>query len=77
VKANPLFANDPFPIYAQAATVITPLDKWPRFDLIAPLSEAVKTGLKDKKTVEAILPDVADKLAPLADAQGYQVDLTK
>jgi multiple sugar transport system substrate-binding protein len=77
VKSNKLFANDPFPIYQQAATVITPLDKWPRFDLIAPLSEAVKTGLKDKKTVEAILPDVADKLAPLADAQGYQVDLTK
>ena len=57
--------------------MITPLDKWPRFDLIAPLSEVVKTGLKDKKTVESILPDVADKLAPLAEAQGYQVDVTK
>ena len=77
VASNALFANDPFPVYQQAATLITPLDKWPRFDLIAPLSEAVKTGLTDKKTVEAILPDVADKLAPLADAQGYKVDLTK
>ncbi len=77
VKANPLFANDPFPIYQKAATELTALDKWPRFDLIAPLSEAVKTGLTDKKTVESILPDVADKLAPLAEAQGYQVDVNK
>jgi maltose-binding protein MalE len=77
MKTNALFANDPFPIYEQAATEIGALDKWPRFDLIAPLSDAVKTGLKDKKTVEAILPDVADKLAPLAEAQGYQVDVKK
>ncbi len=77
VSTNPLFANDPFPVYQEAATLITPLDKWPRFDLIAPLSEAVKTGLKDKKTVESILSDVADKLAPLAEAQGYQVDVNK
>jgi ABC-type glycerol-3-phosphate transport system substrate-binding protein len=77
VASNPLFANDPFPIYQLAATQITSLDKWPRFDLIAPFSEAVKTGLTDKKTVESILPDVADKLAPLAEAQGYQVDVTK
>ena len=77
MKTNALFANDPFPVYEQAATDIGPLDKWPRFDLIAPLSEAVKTGLKDKKTVESILPDVADKLSPLAEAQGYQVDVKK
>jgi ABC-type glycerol-3-phosphate transport system substrate-binding protein len=77
VASNALFANDPFPIYQQAATEITPLDKWPRFDLIAPFSDVVKTGLKDKKTVESILPNVADTLAPLADAQGYKVDVTK
>ena len=77
MKTNELFAFDPYPVYANAATLITPLDKWPRFDLIAPLSEVVKTGLKDKKTVESILPNVADALAPLADAQGYKVDVTK
>jgi hypothetical protein len=77
VASNALFANDPFPVYAEAATLITPLDKWPRFDLIAPLSEAVRTGLKDKRTVESILPDVADKIAPLAETQGYQVNLNK
>ena len=77
VSSNALFASDPFPVYQQAATLITPLDKWPRFDLIAPLSGAVKTGLTDKKTVESILPDIADQLAALAEAQGYKVDLTK
>jgi ABC-type glycerol-3-phosphate transport system substrate-binding protein len=77
VKSNALFANDPFPIYQAASGQISKLDKWPRFDLIAPFSEAVKTGLKDKKTVESILPDVADKVAPLAEAQGYKVDLNK
>jgi ABC-type glycerol-3-phosphate transport system substrate-binding protein len=77
VSSNPLFANDPFPVYQKAATEITALDKWPRFDLISPLSEAVRTGLQEKKTVESILPNVADKLAPLAEAQGYQVEVTK
>lgn len=77
VSSNALFANDPFPVYQEAATLMTPLDKWPRFDLIAPLSEAVKTGLQEDRSVESILPDVADKLAPLAETQGYQVDVTK
>jgi maltose-binding protein MalE len=77
MKTNALFANDPFPVYQQAATMITPLDKWPRFDLVAPLSEVVKTGLKDKKSVESILPEVANKIAPLAEVQGYKVDVNK
>jgi len=41
------------------------------------LSEAVRTGLQEKRSVESILPDVADKLAPLAETQGYQVEVTK
>ncbi len=77
VASNPLFANDPFPIYQQASGMIGPLDKWPRFDLIAPLSEVVRTAITDKKTIESVLPQVADKLAPLAQDQGYQVDINK
>jgi ABC-type glycerol-3-phosphate transport system substrate-binding protein len=73
VASNPLFASDPFPVYAQAAAQMTPLDKWPRFDLIAPLSEAVRTGLQEDRSVESILPDVADKLTPLAESLGYQI----
>jgi len=77
VASNALFAFDPFPVYQQAAADIGPLDKWPRFDLIAPFSEVVKTALKDKQTIEASLSMIADTLAPLAEAQGYQVDVTK
>jgi len=54
VSSNPLFANDPFPIYQQAATEITSLDKWPRFDSSRHFSDVVKTGLKNKVTVESI-----------------------
>jgi hypothetical protein len=73
VASNELFAFDPFPVYAKAATQITPLDKWPRFDLIAPLNEVVRTGLTNNETVESILPNVATKLTPLAELMGYQV----
>ncbi len=77
VASNALFANDPFPIYQQASGLITPLDKWPRFDLIAPFSTVVQNALKNKQTIESALPGIADQLAPLAQAQGYQVDVNK
>lgn len=77
VSSNALFASDPFPVYQQASAQITPLDKWPRFDLIAPFSLVVQTALKDGKTIESVLPDIADQLSPLAQAQGYQVDVNK
>ena len=77
VASNPLFANDPFPVYQQAATMISPLDKWPRFDLIAPLTTIVQTAISGKVTIESILPQVADSLANQANSQGYQVDVKK
>jgi multiple sugar transport system substrate-binding protein len=77
VSSNPLFANDPFPIYQQAATLITPLDKWPRFDLIAPLTTIVQSAISGKNTIESILPQVADAMANQAGTQGYQVDEKK
>ncbi len=73
VSSNPLFASDPYPVFAAAADVISPLDKWPRFDLIAPLNEVVKGAQTDKKTIEEVLPQVADKFTPQAEAQGYEV----
>ncbi len=77
VASNALFAADPFPVYQQASALITPLDKWPRFDLVAPFSLVVQTAIKDGRSIESILPEIADQLAPLAQAQGYQVDVTK
>jgi ABC-type glycerol-3-phosphate transport system substrate-binding protein len=77
VASNALFASDPFPVYQQASGLITPLDKWPRFDLIAPFTTVVQDALKNKKSIQSSLPAVADQLAPLAQEQGYQVDVTK
>ncbi len=73
VSSNPLFANDPFPIMAAAADLIGTADKWPRFDLISPLNEVVKQAYTDKVTIESVLPKVAEKFSPLAEAQGYEV----
>jgi ABC-type glycerol-3-phosphate transport system substrate-binding protein len=73
VASDPLFAADPFPVFSAAADLITPMDKWPRFDLIAPLNEVVKTAQKNKATIESSLSMVADKFTPLAEAEGYQV----
>lgn len=73
VSGNAIFANDPFPVMQEAAGQITPLDKWPRFDLISPLTEVVKGAYQSGATFESVLPQVAEKLTPLAEAQGYAV----
>lgn len=73
VSSNALFANDPYPVFAAAADLITPMDKWPRFDLISPLNEVVKGAYTDKVTIESVLPKVAEKFTPLAEAEGYEV----
>ncbi len=73
VSDNPIFANDPFPAMQEAAGWLSPLDKWPRFDLIAPLTEVVKGAYQDGATIESVLPQVADKLTPLAQTEGYVV----
>jgi ABC-type glycerol-3-phosphate transport system substrate-binding protein len=73
VAQDPLFASDPFPVFSAAAEIISPMDKWPRFDLIAPLNEVVKSAQSDKVTIESVLPKVAEKFTPLAEAQGYEV----
>ena len=77
VSSDPLFANDPFPVMQAAADVMTPLDKWPRFDLIGPLTQVVKEAQKNKQTMESVLPKVAEQLAPLAEVQGYIVQVKK
>jgi ABC-type glycerol-3-phosphate transport system substrate-binding protein len=77
VSSDPLFASDPFPVMRGAADVMSPLDKWPRFDLIGPLTQVVKEAQKNKQTMESVLPKVADQLAPLAEVQGYVVQVKK
>lgn len=73
VSSNAIFANDPFPMMQVAAGELGPLDKWPRFDMISPLTEVVKGAYQDKATMESVLPQVAEKFTPLAETQGYEV----
>ncbi len=77
VSSDPLFAHDPYPVMKAAADLITPLDKWPRFDLIGPLTQVVKEAQKNKATVESALPKVAEQFAPLAETAGYMVEVKK
>jgi ABC-type glycerol-3-phosphate transport system substrate-binding protein len=73
MKDNKIWANDPWDAFSQAATMISPLDNWPRFDLIVPLNGFVKDAAKNNMTLEASLPKLVDVLKPLAEAQGYNV----
>jgi len=73
VSSNAIFANDPFPVMKEAAGQFGPLDKWPRFDMISPLTEVVKGAYQNDATMESVLPQVAEKFTPLAEAQGYEV----
>jgi multiple sugar transport system substrate-binding protein len=73
VSSNAIFATDPFPAMQAAASLLGPLDVWPRFDLIAPLSQVVKGAYQDGKTMEDALSQVTDKFSPLAQTEGYNV----
>jgi len=73
VADNKLFAADPYPVFAAAADLISPLDKWPRFDLISPLNEVVKGAQTNKVTIESVLSQVTEKFTGLANEQGYEV----
>jgi len=73
VSSNPLFANDPYPIFAAAADEISPLDNWPRFDLISPLTQFTQDTYQKKLTVSANLNEVTTLFTPLAQDQGYTV----
>ncbi len=73
VSGNAIFATDPFPAMQAAAGQLGPLDVWPRFDLISPLTQVVKGAYQDKMTIEAALSKVFDLLNPLAQTEGYVV----
>jgi len=73
VSSNPVFANDPFPVFQAAASQISALDNWPRFDLISPLTQVVQNAFQKNKTILENLEEVTTLFTPLAQAQGYNV----
>lgn len=73
VSSNAIFANDPYPVMQAAAGQLGPLDKWPRFDMISPLTQVVKGAYQSKVTMESVLPQVAEQFKQLAQTEGYQL----
>jgi ABC-type glycerol-3-phosphate transport system substrate-binding protein len=71
--ADPVWASDPLPALQTAAKIISPLDKWPHFDLISPFGQMVADALQKKATIESTMHEVLDKLQPFAEAGNYVI----
>lgn len=75
VSANPLFANDPFPVMQTASQAISPLYALPVYDVMGILEDFVSRALREQKTVEGLLPDLQTEMTARAEAAGYKVVL--
>ena len=75
VSANPLFANDPFPIMQAASQAISPLYALPNYDVMGVLNDFVSRALRQQKTLESMLPDLQAAMAAQAQAAGYEVTI--
>ena len=74
-NANPLFANDPFPVMQTASQAISPLYTLPGYDVMGVLNDFVSRALNQKKTLESLLPDLQTAMTTLAKTAGYEVIL--
>ncbi len=75
VNANPLFANDPFPVMQTASQAISPLYTLPGYDVMGILNDFVGGALRQQKTLESLLPDLQATMTAKAQAAGYDVSL--
>ncbi len=75
VSANPLFANDPFPIMQAASQAISPLNTLPNYDVMGVLNDFVGRALGQQKTLESLLPDLQTAMMAQAQAAGYEVTI--
>jgi len=75
VSANPLFANDPFPILQAASQAISPLYTLPGYDVMGVLNDFVSRALGQQKTLESQLPDLQSAMTAQAQTAGYEVVL--
>jgi ABC-type glycerol-3-phosphate transport system substrate-binding protein len=73
ISANPLFANDPFPIMQAASQAISPLYTLPNYDVMGVLNDFVGRALRQQKTIESLLPDLQTAMTAQAQATGYEV----
>jgi multiple sugar transport system substrate-binding protein len=75
VSANPLFANDPFPIMQAASQAISPDYAQPNYDVMEVLNDFVGQAVGQKKTLESLLPDLQTTMTAQAQAAGYEVTI--
>jgi multiple sugar transport system substrate-binding protein len=73
VTANPLYANDPSPIYQAAAGLISSQNNEPRYDSSGALNDAVNQVIHQNKKVVDVLAGLQKSLVTLAVGAGYQV----
>src|SRR5512141_334495 len=75
VSANPLFANDPFPVMQTASQAISPLYTLPDYDVMGVLDNLMSRALRERKPIESLLPDLQEAMTAQAKTAGYEVIL--
>ena len=73
IQSNPLYANDPYPIFKESVGFISALDTQPRYDWVTVVTKWVKEANQSGKTMAEVLTPMADELKSLAEAEGYEV----
>lgn len=76
LTANPVYAQDPFPVLQQAAGLYDATWGNVRYDRAESFQRIIIAAMADGKTVTATLKDWQADLVNLAQAQGYQVVTT-
>lgn len=76
VAQNPLYANDPGPVYTEAAAYEDPLFGIVTYDTASIFTTTVLAALSNGQTVESSLPAFQQALVDGAKAQGYDVVTT-
>jgi ABC-type glycerol-3-phosphate transport system substrate-binding protein len=73
IATNPLYANDPGPVYIEAAAYEDPLFGIVTYDTATIFTTAVIGALNEGKSVESSLPAFQDALVQAAQTAGYTV----
>jgi ABC-type glycerol-3-phosphate transport system substrate-binding protein len=73
VSANLLFANDPFPAMQTGSLAISPHFTLPSYNVMDVLNNFVSRVVREKKSLESLLPELQSTMIARAQAAGYTV----
>jgi ABC-type glycerol-3-phosphate transport system substrate-binding protein len=76
IDANPLYANEPGPVYIESAAFQDPLFGIVTYDTATIFATTVIAALNEGKTVESSLQAFQDALVQAAEVVGYEVTTT-